>query len=856
MAEAGKNYVPGITFRSLCASLFGLLVMGMYVQYSEVIQGATSVIAEQALPPPALTVLVLLLALSGLTQLLVRKRLLSKAEQLCVVFTLLIACPMMTQGMWHRFVGLISATPREGNFQYIDALSDRLWPHGPNLVPGALTEAQKDGLTSAGNAHAWEEIEYEAGETALLPVLRNTKDDEVSSVTFRVPVVQEGQPGVEPGAPHLLSFLARGRELGTKSYVFARVAYDESDAFQEVVNTQKVEEKTFLHQTGFVRLGQYGVTAPPEARESVRITLGLSGPGTVALYDAKFFSVAALVSAYTGRKEVLASEYETLPLSERAGLLVRPDSMWSLAGLKYLLCGYIPVREWMPTLVTWGVFIGLLLAGLLAVGVIMRKQWAESERYPFPLFQIPNALNGDAEDSDDNRAFSPVWHSRLMWTGFAFALAWGLLKGWAFYNPKVPNTEVNLSLFSYISDPGWGDMWKVSFIVSAFLVSIAIFFELNVLFSLVLGFFMFRALYWVGETSGLKVYAGYPFKYEQAVGAYVAYALLVVFFARKYLWKVLEAAAKGRREVWAGEAMSYPVALGVLALAFVGVGAWAAWLGVSVGAILAYFLFLMSIGLVAAKFRSECGLPNGYFTPYNAMLFVSLLGGMKVFGANGMMVCLIASGFLTVSVFFFIPGAQVELLEFGKRHRIVPRHLVYTVVIGLLGGVFIGGWVFLSNAYALGGDNIRYCSDWAMGQGWFFRSYATELTATNAQVFQPDSAAVAGGWRPVHFAYLYGAGGATLFTVLRQIFAGFWFHPIGFILGSAHMLESSWGSCLVAGVIRWVVLKFGGAATVKTKLFPFFIGVFLGCCASILLFTLYGYHLQANGIERIYGVLP
>ena len=101
--------------------------------------------------------------------------------------------------------------------------------------------------------------------------------------------------------------------------------------------------------------------------------------------------------------------------------------------------------------------------------------------------------------------------------------------------------------------------------------------------------------------------------------------------------------------------LSYRSGVMLLAASFIGAGLWADWMGTSVSSVLIFFAFLVSIGFVAAKLRAECGLPAGYFSPYKAMLFVSLLGGMTAFGAGGMMIALLCSGFLTVTVFFFIP---------------------------------------------------------------------------------------------------------------------------------------------------------------------------------------------------------
>lgn len=845
--------LPGITWRSLCATLFCMLVMGMGIQYAEVIQSHNAAPAEQSVSMPAVAVLVVVLLLSGLGVLVSRRRLLTRQELLCVLYAMLIAAPMMTQGMWHRFLGIIAATPREGNFQYIDALSDKLWPHGPNLVEDALSEGEA-GLVAARGTVDWRRIETEAGHAVNLPVLRNTEAGQVSSISLWIPVLRDGEAFLAPGEPYLVSFLARPADLTADSFYFARLYEDGAETFSEVINERKASEITYLHQQGFVRVGQYGVDVSATVRDGVRMELGLDGPGELAVCDPKFLSVAALEGAYRGRRIIRESDYRSLPAAEKVGLIVKPDNLWSLKGLKFLIAGYIPVSDWVQTAVAWSTPIGLLLLGLLAVSVLMRRQWAENERYPFPLARIPVALIGEPEEAD-SPVWAAVWRNRIMWAGFAVALTWGLLRMWAFYNPRVPDTTIDVPLSQYLDDPSWGGMWGVSFSVSAAVVSICMFFELNVLLSFVVGFFAYRALLWVGEFSGLKMHTGYPFRYEQAVGSYLAYAAVVLFFTRKYLWRIVRDAFTRNREASGNESMTYRTAILALAGVHIGIILWARWLGVPPGGILLYFMFLMLVGFVATKIRCECGLPTGYFTPYNAMLFVALLGGMRAFGASGLMVCLIASGFLTVSVFFFIPGAQLELLEYGRRYGIRRRHLGYAVALGIMGGLFIGGWVFLSNAYSLGGNNIRY--QWSFNQGWFFTAYKMQLAETTSQYLRARAGEqVATGFQPATWAYIYGAAITVILAVLRQVFAGFWFHPVGFILGSAHMLEWTWGNALVAWVIRAVVLKFGGAATVKTKLFPFFVGVFLGSVVFLVINITYAGFLQGSGVERIYYVLP
>jgi hypothetical protein len=919
--------LPGITPRSLAAIVLTMLVTAILVQVSEILIGLTHPAEHTLAIPAVMTFLVLVLAAGGL-ELLARRRILTRPERLCVLFALLIGTPLMTQGFWHRIVAISSTIPRMGDFEKIDALSDRLWPHGPNLLAGMMERGGagtpgKDApdLKITGNVK-WQQVRMDLDPcaatssqphtqpgdgsvaTATRPpraqaddeppawvaVLRNAKPSDVSAVRVRLPKAAPGTAGLVPGEQYLASVLARARNLGPEANYYFRIHRDEETQYQEAFRSNAGAKLTFLHKGGFVRVGAYGVRFPTGVREATVVEFGLSGVGDLELADPKLLSVAALAGAYGGKQEISRSDFQKLPEDQRTGLLVRPDNMWSWEGVKYLAAGYIPLADWAEPVLTWTGFVALVLMATLAVNVIMRRQWIESERYQMPIAQVPLALLGPPGEPD--QAVPSIWRSRVMWAGFAVAMAWCLMRGWNFYNPNVPDVGIRVVLKDYFSGPAWGKTFEnVFFEVSAVFVALAVFMELNILASLLVGFAMYHSQHWFGEMTGLSAHSQYPFANQQQVAAFFAYAMLVLLFSRKHLWRVLVEAVRGRppaeasaatadaaapplgpdgvpalpgapradpagpREMW-----SYRTALLVLVGTFVGIVLWGQWVGVPAKGMLIFFAFVLCISLVCAKARAECGTPFGYFACWNATMFLVMLGGMTVFGPRMMLTGLVASFFLCETVFFLIPGAQFELIELGRRYRVVPRHLMYTAVLGLVGGMVFGGWVFLSNSYSLGGESLRRYA-WAYYEkSWYFFDFNTNLEAATTAMLAKNAAAaapaVAGGIPPETWAYAYGAGITTLLTVLRQIFAGFWFHPLGFILGTTRIMDYIWGSVLVALVIRSSVLWFGGAATVREKLRPFFIGVFLGSITTFTIWGMYGLYLLGHDVERIYGAIP
>jgi len=189
--------------------------------------------------------------------------------------------------------------------------------------------------------------------------------------------------------------------------------------------------------------------------------------------------------------------------------------------------------------------------------------------------------------------------------------------------------------------------------------------------------------------------------------------------------------------------------------------------------------------------------------------------------------------------FFHLPGLQLELIELGRQSKTKGMHIIYTCILGILGGIVIGGWVYLSSAYSIGADNYPIATGQFAAEG-DFKVYNTEMVRATEDFLKKEK----GEEPPVRkmdpavWGFVFASVVTAVLTVLRQLFAGFFFHPIGFILGSTPMLGQIWGSMFVAWVIRFAVLKLGGAATVRNKLIPFAFGIFLASIAAFGIFAL------------------
>lgn len=857
-----SRYVPGMTFRAVLASILCMMLAAIYTNYTAVILGESYTISESAIPIPAMLVLIGLTIFVGLFALIFRLRLLTKAEMICVAFATMMAVPMMTQGFWHRFLCMLSATPRNRSFDYSDAVEDSLWPHGRDLFAGSLTaartgKADDNVLTpSTGNFSniVWCVQEVEEGVLQSVAVISNTTATSETYISYDIKVNPNDPNSPNPAEPHLITCLFKGENAEGEAEIFCDAIADDNPVPEHLFKESPRSKLTYLHKKGYVRLGEYGIIPARVCNSNLTVRIGLRKRGVLTIADPRFFSVAALETIYRGRKIVNEDEWNAMAPEDRpAGAVIKPNNLWSLKGIAYYFNSHIPFGDWARPFLIWGSYVFMLLTALFCMNVIMRKKWAESERYPMPNTRIPLAITG-AEDKEDS-PFSGIWKNRFAWAGLLFAIVYGGIKGWRAFNPHMPDFNICIHLGEYVTNPIFGGMFNVDFIFSLFVCSIAIFFELNILMSIIVGYWVCRSAYFLGHVTGIDVNNGFPWFQEQAAGSYIGYFVIVIALSSKYLWGILKDAFKGKAAE-EGDVFSPRVAVILFILCHIGVALWSGLTGASVVAMAIMFSFLVMCGFVGAKYRAECGNPFGYFTPYNIMLVIGVLGGVKVFGARGMMISLLLSGFLTVTVFFLIPGMQFEILQIGKKLKIQPRHIIYTCLLGLFGGLFIGGWAFLSNGYAAGAESFRD-SRFYNGYVWFITRIRAPLTEATAMMQQQNTGITI---KPVDWgrrAMIFSGVIMAILTVLRQYLAGFWFHPVGFMIGFTFQNDgANWGTLLIAWLIRYIVLKIGGARAVRTKLQPFFIGAFVGCVLTVGLFSIINGIAVSHGSPCFYDSIP
>lgn len=855
-----------LSFRATIIGAVAMVLMGLWIHYHEVLAPHPNILAENNPPASAVGVFLGVLAIGALVAACRRSLRLATGELLVVYSMLVVSAPLMSQGMWHRFLGLVISIPDfQENMPLVDSYSDKLWPHGERLIPDFRSAPIPPDIPDPNQpVHRVAIPESPVGKTKGFR-MRAGKEGEEATCRFEVPRYRDGREQLVPGERYYATALFKLSGFQSRSALTMELVTDAGERVP-ITTLRRDTPRAFSRPGGFLRAGEPALTLPRSVRESAEIVFTLAGPGEAIITDVVFFSNEAVARLRKGVAEIRESDLDKLPENERSSLVVRPDSLASPAGVVYTLKGYIPYRQWLTPLVYWGSIVMAMFLGLLGIGVIFRKQWSENERFSFPMVVLPRMLMEEREDG--GRTVYAIWRKGAFKAGIFAAFAFCLLQGLNFYIPGMPNPTVEVDLAQYFSSPEMkafvngfsGAQFKVILLFTA----IAFFVDLDMLLSIILFFWLSKVPYYFGELFGWKNLKGpmdnFPFPHEQHIGAFLSLALVVLWTSRKHL------AGVGRRILGlkggvddSGEGMSYRAAAALIVGAFVFFGVWGAMTGLGAGPALIFFGFLIVCGLSASRIRTECGAPATYFTPYFPYLIFFLLGGLFTFGTPTMLLTFVAGGFMAVAQFLLFAPAQVEMLHLADAQRVSPRGVRWALIVGALGGVLIGGYVMLVWAYGKGSDNIPYMKDWATGQNWYFTPLRNATAEADAEVVAADKQGETPKPR-YPTGPLIGVGVGTTVTLLlaflRTQFVGFWLHPIGYILANSYFCYMCWGSLFAAWAIKWIGLKVGGPRAVREKMTPFFGGMFVGCVAGMLFWDVVALVGQARGVTDVFTCFP
>lgn len=466
------------------------------------------------------------------------------------------------------------------------------------------------------------------------------------------------------------------------------------------------------------------------------------------------------------------------------------------------------IRGLVKPLFWWSLFSGALLLAFASLCVILRRQWADAEKLTFPLVALPLEMTAPELG---------FFRNRLMWVGFVIPVLLQVVNNLHQLWPGVPLiSSRNLYLSNYLTSPpwnaiGWSPLW-----LDPWAVGVGYLLPLDVLFSSWFFFWYWKAQSIIAAALGLgRMKPLAPYIPEQALGAYLGIAVIVVWSARAHLRAVAASALRGPR--LAGEereAMRYRTAVAGLVAAVAFLVWFAIHFGMEPVPALIFLAAYFGITLAVLRLRGEFGAPVHDLHFSDPGLVMVHIAGPLTFKPSTLI------GF---SMFFWFNRAHrshpgpifIESLVGAQRTQASQRRMMVAMTLAVLVGIPAAYWALLQPTCVIGAESAKSAG---MIRGFGSQPWAQLATWLRVPT-DPDPAA----------GTAIGAGFvvAVGLFMLRIRYVGFPLHPVGYGISSTWSMGTVWLPLMIAWGIKYAVVKRSGLRGYRAAL-PFFLGVIFG----------------------------
>ncbi len=485
----------------------------------------------------------------------------------------------------------------------------------------------------------------------------------------------------------------------------------------------------------------------------------------------------------------------------------------------------IPYEVWIVPLAWWGSLVAATLALSIALIVIFRAQWVDSERLGFPLVEIPMTM---MDRRGGKHLFPSLARSWLFRVGFGVSSLKVLWAIPSYFYPQWPTLgRIRLSIKGGKVFPGFSSSLTIP------LLGISYFVQTDALLSIwVFNLFnlaevvLFNRLGFTIGTS--EIYSVSPAALAwQGSGAFAALVAGGVWVARDHLRNVWRRAFYNDASVDdSAEMMSFRAAAVTTVVSSLYILFWLHALGISlpVAVLLLYAVVTLYLGLTRIVVEGGLVFVRGPLLP---QAFAMHTVGPLVLSRRTMTGLALSYAWACDPIANFMPfGANAARIhtEFGARRGALVRAMALGLAISLV----VSFWFSLRLAYDYGSYNF--------GE-WVFRRGGSVPFDTIVGKIQ-----AAEGISPWYYAFFAIGALATLtLTRLRHRFTWWRLHPLGFSIASVGQVQWTVFTLFLAWLIKTILIRIGGLM-LYDRAKPFFIGLALG-------------HFAAAGLSFIVDVI-
>lgn len=278
----------------------------------------------------------------------------------------------------------------------------------------------------------------------------------------------------------------------------------------------------------------------------------------------------------------------------------------------------IPWQSWVGPYGLWALMAVLVFGMMFAVCSVLRKQWADRERLPFPLAQVPMEMLEGVHGAHERK--KPFLQDKFALIGIAIPLvlhSWNAMKDYVNNWPAIPLNFRNLDK-TYMTEPPWNAFAPVHVYIFPAVIGLTYLISLEVSFSLWFFYFVQKICAYLAVQMGLgkshqDFYAsgGHKgFMVDQGGGALVAMVLFGFWMSRTHLAEIWARAVglKPRIEEEDSEGLSPRASLILFAVCFTGSVVWLNYFGFGLGQALLTIVALVIILTGVTRLACEGGL--------------------------------------------------------------------------------------------------------------------------------------------------------------------------------------------------------------------------------------------------------
>lgn len=482
----------------------------------------------------------------------------------------------------------------------------------------------------------------------------------------------------------------------------------------------------------------------------------------------------------------------------------------------------VPWAVWVYPLLAWGLLVALMFLAYLCVAVLLRRQWVDNEKLSFPLTQLPLEMVR-------NEPGGGFLSNRLTWLGFAVpALVFGF-NGLHQWYPSVPEVVTDINLNTYLQTPPWNAALFFHMFISFAAIGFFYLLPTDLLFSLWFFFLLTRVADVSASSLGhqpqiMPMFGCLAFIGYQIIGCYVVMVGYMAWAARPHIARIWRSAWTRRVEVHDDELLSYRTAFWGLITSLLFSAGWLAMMGMSYWlALFQLVVLLFVVALVMARSTSESGMLMTE-TSFRPIDIYRMGGDVRNLGAANITGLAFLDALWMRDQRGLILTGFLDSMKLADGVRVRRRSLLGVFALSIIVAVGVAGYLHIRLPYTIGANQM-YTYVYNGNPVWSFTDAAVILNRD-----RPPLPWIA------KFNFVIGVAVTTAIVALRSRVLWFPIHPLGYALCGTWTMMVFWFPCLVAWLLKMVILRYGGMR-LYTRLRPMFLGMVLGEFTAAVLWT-------------------